>query len=125
MYEELRVGAYMPVKRQFVDDFDAVFPISQHGYEYLEKVYCLAPERNIVSTLGVRVPDQVAQASERSRCHIVSVSYCTQVKRIDKMIYALAAAAQSMPEISFKWTHVGGGPLLAHLEELAEPFFLR
>jgi colanic acid/amylovoran biosynthesis glycosyltransferase len=120
IYEELRPGSYMPVKRQFVDDFDALFPISGHGHDYMEKVYGVAPERNIVCLLGVRVSQQITQASDSAQCQLVSVSSCLHVKRIDKMIYALAAAAQSMPEISFKWTHVGGGPLLAHLEELAD-----
>jgi colanic acid/amylovoran biosynthesis glycosyltransferase len=120
VYEEIRAGGYMPVKRQFIDDFDAVYPISQQGHDYMAKVYGVAHERNIVSRLGVRVPDQMAQASESARCHIVSVSYCTHVKRIDKIIHALAAAAQSMPEISFKWTHVGGGPLLPELQKLGD-----
>lgn len=120
LYEETRAGGYMPVKRQFIDDFDAVYPISQQGHDYMAKVYGVAHERNIACRLGVRVPDQMAQASESARCHIVSVSYCTHVKRIDKIIHALAAAAQSMPEISFKWTHMGGGPLLPELQKLGD-----
>jgi len=118
LYEDTRAEGYMPIKRQFIDDFDALFPVSQYGREYITRAYCVSPERNIVSRLGVRVPDRMAQPSESARCHIVSVAFCTHVKRIDKIIYALAAAAQSMPEISFRWTHIGGGPLLPELQKL-------
>ena len=125
IYEETRPGAYMPVKRQFIDDFDAMYPVSRYGRDYMAKAYGVAPERNIVSLLGIRVPDRMTRASESARCHIVSVAFCTPVKRIDKIIHALAVAAQSMPEVSFKWTHVGGGPLLSELQALGGIVFSR
>lgn len=118
LYEEAHTNAYMPIKRQFINDFDVIFPISQHGHDYAARVYGLTPERNIVSRLGVHVPDRTTRVSDQGRCHIVSVSFCTPVKRIDKIVQALAVASQIMPEISFKWTHVGGGPLLPELQEL-------
>jgi colanic acid/amylovoran biosynthesis glycosyltransferase len=119
IYEEVRVGAYMPVKRQFIEDFDALYPNSRYGRDYMAKAYGVRLERDIVSMLGVHVPDQMASASRPGRCHIVSISFCSHVKRIDKMIHALAAAGLSRPDISFKWTHLGGGPLLPALQELA------
>lgn len=120
IYEETRKGDYMPVKRQFIGDFDALYSVSQHGRDYMAKVYGVIPERNMASMLGVHVPEQLTVASGNAHYHIISVSFCTGVKRIDKIIQALAAAARGMPEISFKWTHVGGGPMLPGLQRLAD-----
>jgi colanic acid/amylovoran biosynthesis glycosyltransferase len=120
IYEETRDGDYMPLKRQFIGDFDALFPVSQDGRDYMAKTYGVVPERNIVSRLGVQVPERMTLAGGNAQCRIVSVSFCMGVKRIDKIIQALAAAARSMPEISFRWTHVGGGPLLPELQKFGD-----
>jgi glycosyltransferase involved in cell wall biosynthesis len=120
VFEDIRVGAYMPLKRQFIDDFDFLYPVSKFGHEYLADVFGVPPERNVVCRLGVDIPDGRTQPSEHGRCHIVSIAFCEDVKRIDKTIHALAAAAGLRPDISFVWIHVGGGPLLGRLEALAE-----
>jgi glycosyltransferase involved in cell wall biosynthesis len=49
----------------------------------------------------------------------VSVSFCVQRKRIDKIVDAIRLACQSGPGVNFVWTHIGDGPLRAQLERLA------
>lgn len=120
LYEHRRPNMYMPLKRQFVRDFDAVFSVSQAGKEHLRSTYGFPESALSVSRLGVRVPEQAAFPNEDGVIRIVSVSFCVPVKRIDRIIEMIRMAASSNNISSINWTHIGDGPLRMRLEELAE-----
>ncbi|MBN1173364.1 MAG: glycosyltransferase, partial [Micromonosporaceae bacterium] len=125
IYADGRRNAYMPLKHQFIHDFDAVYPVSEDGRDHLARTYGLTSRRAMVRALGVAMPPRMARVTGNDACRVVSISFCIPVKRIDRIIYSLALTAQQMPEMSFHWTHVGGGPLLTELQDLASTVLSR
>lgn len=121
LYEERRSSGYMPLKRQFARDFDRLYAISQEGKAYFERKYNGGPVE--VSRLGVPLPSILSRISSSGLLHIVSLSNCVPVKRIDRIIGALRLLARSHPELDITWTHLGGGPLLEELRELTTASF--
>lgn len=119
LYEDSRPGGHLPLKRQLINDLDAVFAISDSGREYMTRTYGVHPSRVFVSRLGVPIMDAVAEVSPSNHCNLVSISSCIRVKRVDKIVQAIALVAARSPATSFRWTHLGGGPLLADLRQLA------
>ena len=116
LYESRRREKYMPLKRQFIDDIDLIFAISKEGKNYLQTTYLAAADQVIVSPLGVPIPSKNSVASKLNQLNIVSVSFCVPVKRIDKIIDAIAEAALRFESMSISWVHIGDGPLLPELQ---------
>lgn len=123
LYQEARPHAYMPLKRQFLDDFDMFFPVSDHGRQYLEEVYHIIPAKIIVSRLGVLIPEQHAVITPDHMLNVVSVSYCAPEKRIDKIIDGIAELAARQPRMDIQWTHIGDGLLFDKLNHYATEKF--
>jgi colanic acid/amylovoran biosynthesis glycosyltransferase len=120
VYENRRRDNYMPVKRQFAFAFDMIFPISNHGLDYLRNQYSIPEECLSVSRLGVFLSGHTSSCSAHGRIHIVSISYCVSVKRIDRIIDALQIAAERFSQdIRLSWTHIGDGILRNDLEKKA------
>jgi colanic acid/amylovoran biosynthesis glycosyltransferase len=119
LYQERRVHQYMPLKRQFIGDMDLILAIADQGKRYLQNTYGVSPTKIMVSRLGVPVPALSASVSGQGRLHIVSVSFCVAVKRIDKIIDAIADAATALKGIHLYWTHIGGGELFSVLSRRA------
>lgn len=117
LYEDARPHRYMPLKRQFLDDFDIFFPVSADGGRYLQNIYKIDPEKIVVSRLGVSLPQHCAPTAPDDTLTILSVAFCVPEKRIDKIIDALACLSQRKPELSIHWTHIGDGILLDELKE--------
>jgi colanic acid/amylovoran biosynthesis glycosyltransferase len=115
LYENRRLDQYMPLKRQFIAGMDLTFAIANEGKIYLEMTYGLPATRVLVSPLGVPIPSLISQASESNCLNIVSVSFCAPVKRIDKIIDVIAAAALQLKTYKITWNHIGDGPLLSDL----------
>lgn len=120
LYEVRRSHGYMPLKRQFIADHDAIFVLSRQAWSYLRRTYGAPPERIRISALGVPLPPALAQPSAPGCLHVVSVSFCLRVKRLDKIVDAMALLARRHPDVSIAWTHIGGGPLLEEIEALAQ-----
>lgn len=117
VYEERRQSAYMPLKRQFVEDFSTIFAISEEGRSYLHVRYAIPKDRLKVARLGVIVDNSVTSPSPGNNLEILSVSFCVPVKRIDRIIKSISLAAQFLCEkgVSVSWTHVGDGELRSEL----------
>jgi len=123
LYEERRPQQYMPLKRQFANDFDVVFVLSEEAKSYLIRRYETRDEKIQVMPLGVSVPSERSKPSGDGEIHLVSVSSCIQVKRIDKVISGLSVFARQLPGLQIRWTHIGAGPLQEDLEALASRVF--
>jgi glycosyltransferase involved in cell wall biosynthesis len=120
LYEARRDSGYMPLKRQFIAAFDAIFALSREAGTYLQRTYG-APAENIrISPLGVPLANPLNRPSPTGCLHVVSVASCMRVKRLDRMIGALRLFAGRHRDIRMTWTHVGGGPLLEETRALAE-----
>lgn len=119
LYEERAKGGHIPLKRRFGGNFDSLFALSPQARNYLINRFNIPKEIVHVNRLGVEVPDSISFATPASEVHLVSVSYCLVVKRIDRIILALEEFGRQRPELTIRWTHIGDGPLLKELEELA------
>lgn len=126
IYESRRPNGYMPLKRQFIGEIDSILAISNEGKTYLEMTYNALPHQVLVTPLGVPIPRLIASVSEPGYLNIVSISFCVPVKRIDKIIDAIAEAALQLQSLKITWTHIGDGPLLTNLKlRAAEKLTLR
>jgi colanic acid/amylovoran biosynthesis glycosyltransferase len=119
VYEQRTRYNYMPLKRQFANTFDVLCALSEEGKKYIAQNYGMSPDTIQTRPLGVSLPDYVGSPSEFGMLHLISVSYCTPVKRIDRIIRGLELALPRLPDRHVKWTHVGGGDLQKQLEQLA------
>ena len=123
LYEERRPHQYMPLKRQFASDFDGVFVLSAAARSYMARRYGTKEGRVHIMPLGVSVPAEQSEPSGEGEIHLVSVSSCIRVKRIDQLISGLKEFALQSPDLQIRWTHIGGGPLQEELENLASGVF--
>jgi len=116
LYESRRKTHYMALKRQFIADFDKIFLLSEEAKSYFEQTYGTAAGILGIAPLGVPLPSKVSARSRAGEAHIVSVSFCVAIKRLDKILAAVSLFSDWHPEIQVKWTHIGDGPLLCELK---------
>ena len=119
LYEARRRHGYMPLKRQFVADWDAIFALSREARDYLRQTYDAPPENIRICPLGVPLAATLARPSPAGCLHVVSVSFCLPVKRLDRIVDALELLARRHPDVCVGWTHIGAGPLLEEIRALA------
>lgn len=120
LYEDRCKFEYMPYKRQFVNNFDKIFCLATQGKSYVLKKYNFVDEQIEISRLGVPVPSIMTRPTKSNCLNILSVSFCVEVKRIDKIIEAVAKTGYLCPSTSIKWTHIGGGAQFKSLLKKAE-----
>lgn len=119
LYEETNKSNYLPLKRQFVNDFDKIFCLSESATIYMNERFNAVKSSLSVARLGVEVPVNGNINITSDHFHIVSCSYCSSVKRIDKIIETIKNFGINQCETKIKWTHIGGGELLDNFEEMA------
>lgn len=120
LYQERQIANYMPLKSQFTNNIDRLFTITESANEYLHKTYGFDYDTLELSRLGVDDLGNLTLPSGQNTLHIVSCSFLTQVKRVDKIIDALAIASDKMPNTKYIWTHLGGGKLQTALLSYAK-----
>jgi len=120
LYEARREHAYMPLKRQFIGCFDTLFALSREARTYLEATYGAPAGNTRISPLGVPLTGALSAASPPGFLHLVSVSSCLPVKRLDRIVEALHLLARRHAQARITWTHIGGGPQLAEIAQLAQ-----
>jgi colanic acid/amylovoran biosynthesis glycosyltransferase len=120
LYAERRPGKLLPLKDQLIEAFDGIFTVSEQGRKYLMQRHSIPIGRLHVSRLGIQVPDFACPPSPPGCFTLVSLAYCVELKRIDKLIAGLADAAARNPNIEYSWHHIGDGPLLSRLREDAQ-----
>ncbi|MBP1464749.1 glycosyltransferase [Candidatus Chloroploca sp. M-50] len=112
VYQERQKEHYMPIKRQFRDKVDKIFTISQASYAYLNKEYAIPHDRLAIARLGVNIAQDVTPPSPDGKIEVVSIAFCIPIKRIDRIIDALAlASTQIGQEVGIDWVHIGAGDL--------------
>lgn len=120
LYEEQHPARYIPLKRQFCNDFNAIYAISNEAKEYLARTFGFRESALQVSRLGVRLPAVKGGGSADGVVRICSASFCVPVKQVDKIIDAIRRLGEEYPERNFEWRHMGDGPLRAQLEDYAQ-----
>jgi glycosyltransferase involved in cell wall biosynthesis len=118
IYEEKTASGYLPLLRFSALNLDAIFFISRHGKEYLEKKIKMVRPNFSVSYLGVNKTDsEIIKPDISDKYVIISCSNIVKLKRIELLIYALSEV-KSVKDI--EWRHFGDGILRNELEELAQ-----
>ena len=120
LYKERKVFDYMPLKKQFTKNIDTLYTITQSANTYLEDTYGFNKEILKVSRLGVNDRNIITKNSPPNSLNIVSCSFLTDVKQIDKIIESVKILATQMKDRSFSWVHIGDGPLYNDLVVLAK-----
>lgn len=117
LYAERFKPAFQPFTAVY-DDLARVAAISAHGQAYL----CergVPPGRLRVARLGTPAPLAVARASDGRPWHVLSCSNVVPLKRVLRLASSLIGLARDHPEQRLAWTHLGGGPDLPALQQLA------
>lgn len=119
LYQERRNDKYMPLKRQFLNNIDKIYTITDIAVEYLTNIYGFG--NSIIETSRLGVPDLniTSHATDKNTLHIVSCSSLVAVKRIEKIIDALNLLDEQKYYTKIVWTHIGDGPLRTKLEKYA------
>ncbi|WP_269500250.1 glycosyltransferase [Castellaniella sp. S9] len=120
LYEGRRRGSYMPLKKQFILEYDLLLPISEHGKNYLIRRYGVDERSISLSRLGVSTCSSYTPCSGRGKLNILSISLCLPVKRIDKIIESLVLSTDRLKGVDISWVHIGGGDLLSYMMQLAD-----
>lgn len=120
VYEYAKAGNYMPLGKRYHRHVDMIYAVSNDGKRYLMKQYGIPGGRIRVSRLGVADPGVEARASDAEEVvHLLSVSYAKPVKRLCRLIEGLAVLKREKPNYHVEWCHIGGGPELKRLKDLA------
>ena len=118
LYDDGGGGASWPFDAVVLRSIDRLFPVSQHGVDYVLSRWPWMNGRVVLCRLGVA--DQISRAVlTSSEIVICTCSYAVEVKRLDLFIRALAQAGTRCSEQGIYWHHLGDGPLRSQLESLA------
>lgn len=115
LYEEASPIGYIPLRTRTLEVLDAVYPVSDHGYRYLSERHPWAANRLKVSHLGTHDHGLAPAPRSRNPLRLVTCSSMVPVKRIDRLVRALAL----IRDRAVVWTHFGDGPLRVEIESMA------
>ena len=115
LYEHRHENGYLPYRRFLMERADWICPVGEDGRRYLEKLYGeLWSAKISVQRLGTE-DFGVCQALKAEVPLVVSCSNLVDVKRVDRIIDALAVCGRRI-----KWVHFGDGPLMGVIRARAQ-----
>ncbi len=109
LYHERTDPPIQPFQLATVMGIDRVFTVSDHGCRYLTARYPAATDRVETRRLGVPDPGFVTARSEDGRFRVVSCSAIRPVKRLERLVDALAILGRGHPNLRVEWDHLGDG----------------
>ncbi len=114
LYEQRNKYNYLPMRDTIFSTCDYILPVSEAGKKYLELKWKKYQNKYLVSHLGTK--DHGVQLLEETKeFHILTCSNIISVKRLDKLVDALAL----VKNYPIKWTHFGDGNLADTIKEKA------
>lgn len=115
LYEIRHPNGYLPFRDYIMGSADAVYPISEDGKAYLDRLY-EGKWNDKVQVMRLGTDDHGMNPEKESGIPtLVSVSNLVGVKRVDRILDALKDCEQPV-----RWFHFGDGPLRQALEQKAE-----
>lgn len=126
--ESVNRGAYLPYRAYLPEELDQSYPISAAGRRTLQENAPEAVDAISYARLGTMDDARAAQVVRAYKqgevFHFVSCAWVSGVKRLDLLVEALARLddwfLNGGTKANWHWTHLGGGPDLEKLIELAE-----
>lgn len=116
LYEERNSLNYLPMRKLLLSEYDRIYPCSDDGTRYLSEKYPEYADKIKTGLLGTFDKGHNAASSD-GVFRIVSCSRMESVKRIDKLVKALAVIHSKGYNI--EWTHIGGGTLEKKIKKLS------
>ena len=116
LYEDRHASNYIPLRNYILNHVDYVFPCSKYGEDYMNRNYEKAKAEIACRYLGTVDCGERTYEKDMDVFRIVSCSNVIKVKRLEKIINALAM----IKGIKIEWTHYGDGPLLDEIRKLAK-----
>lgn len=110
VYFERNRESYLPFRKYFIQNLDALFFISEHGKEYLaEKFLHNNPINLYTSRLGTHKIEafSINLPYDSDTISILTLSFIVPVKRLDLAVAAIENVLEH--GIKVRWTHIGGG----------------
>lgn len=117
LYENENKIGYLPYRKLFLEKYDYVFPCSDNGTTHLKTLYPQYSKNVETSFLGT-LDHGVGKASNDGVFRIVSCSRVEPVKRVERIIDALAELDKK--NVNIEWTHVGDGSGYERIKKYAE-----
>ena len=109
---------YLPLKELSNKKTDAVVFISEEGKEYYENNFNV-PSQKMIYRLGVSEQQVREYTPQENSISILSLSYVVPIKRIDRIIDAIA----KIDNVKVNWVHIGDGKLMGEISERAKSAF--
>ena len=106
---------YLPLKELGNAKTDVVVFISEEGKTYYEQNFNVSAEK-MIYRLGVKEQQFCEYISQENSVSILSLSYVVPIKRIDRIIEAIA----KIDNIKVNWVHIGDGKLMKEISEKAK-----
>lgn len=114
IYEDRNTFGYLPLREYLLASYDAVFPCSNFGTEYLSSRYPQFAGKIKTAYLGTR-DNGISQPSERG-IHILSCSRMCDAKRVS-VIVDILECLEKLGDFEIKWTHLGEGNRKEEIKE--------
>ena len=117
LYEDKNRTNYLPYRNLFLEKYDYVFPCSDNGTQYLKNNY---PEKagNVQTALLGTLEHGMGKSSTDGIFRIISCSRMEKVKRVEKIVDALALLESKTLKI--EWTHIGTGSEFNKVKNIAK-----
>lgn len=116
LYEDENKTGYLPYRKLFLKKYDYVFPCSNNGTEHLKSLYPQYSQNVETAFLGT-LDHGIGKSSNDGVFRIVSCSRVEPVKRIEKVIDALAELDKD--GLKIEWTHIGDGSEYERIKKYA------
>ena len=114
VYEERRIGAYIPFRNYVLKGLDHVYCISENGRAYLHNRYPAYASKIETAFLGTKDYGTQEYLQKNTSLTIVSCAWMSRLKRLDRIVDALA-----LTSIPIKWIHFGEGSLAEEIKKYA------
>ncbi|MFM2285864.1 MAG: hypothetical protein RLZZ543_1361 [Bacteroidota bacterium] len=106
-FYEVNPGHYLPFRPFVAKYLDGIHPISEAGAHYTKKKLADPLAKVSAYKLGIGQLETPAVPSKKPKTlRILSLAFITPVKRIDRMIEAIALTK----DCEIEWTHIGNAP---------------
>lgn len=114
LYEYRSTDGYIPMRHYILPRLDKIYTISKDGMDYLNCKYNNISKNIEIARLGTK-DCGINPYNAKSLFNIVSCSWMVPIKRIDRIIEALA----KIKDIEIKWTHFGNGVMYDEIKQQA------
>ncbi len=116
VYENINSLGYLPCRRYLLSGVDRLLVCSQYGRDFIAEKYPGFSDKIFTSRLGTA---DCGEGTWDGVFRIVTCSRVVPLKRLDRLVDALAVLEGKQLPVKTEWTHIGGGKLLDELKEYA------